>query len=62
MKKYGPDTGGRPKSFYPRLHHIEVFALTVEALTGKQTPLPAVSQQWPALDQTRTPDAVPPRS
>jgi nitroimidazol reductase NimA-like FMN-containing flavoprotein (pyridoxamine 5'-phosphate oxidase superfamily) len=62
MKKYAPDIGGRPKSFYPRLHHIEVFALTVERLTGKETPLPAMSQQWPALDRTRTPDAVPPRS
>ena len=62
MKKYAPDIDDRPKSFYPRLHHIDVFALTVERLTGKETPLPAVSQQWPALDQTRTPDAVPPRS
>ena len=62
MKKYAPDILGRPKSFYPRLHHIDVFALTVERLTGKETPLPSVSQQWPALDQTRTPDAIPPRS
>jgi hypothetical protein len=62
MKKYAPDIRGRPKSFYPRLHHIDVFALTIERLTGKETPLPAESQQWPALDQTRTPDAVPPRS
>ena len=62
MKKYAPDIEGRPKSFYPRLHQIEVFALTVERLTGKETPLPPVSQQWPALDQTRTPDAVPPRN
>ena len=62
IKKYAPDISGRPKSFYPRLHQIEVFALTVERLTGKETPLPAVSQQWPALDQTRTPGAIPPRS
>ena len=62
MKKYAPEIGDRPKSFYPRLHHVEVFALTVERVTGKQTPLPSVSQQWPALDQTRTPDAVPPAS
>ena len=61
MKKYAPHIDGRPKSFYPRLHQIEVFALSVERVTGKQTPLPEVSQQWPALDQTRTPDAVPPR-
>ena len=62
MKKYAPGINDRPKSFYPRLHHIDVFALTVERFTGKETPLPPVSQQWPLLDQTRTPDAVPPRS
>jgi nitroimidazol reductase NimA-like FMN-containing flavoprotein (pyridoxamine 5'-phosphate oxidase superfamily) len=61
MEKYAPDIRGRPKSFYPRLQHIEVFALTVERVTGKETPLPSVSQRWPSLDQTRTPDAVPPR-
>jgi nitroimidazol reductase NimA-like FMN-containing flavoprotein (pyridoxamine 5'-phosphate oxidase superfamily) len=62
MKKYAGGIAGRPKSFYPRLHHIEVFALTVERVGGKETPLPALAQQWPALDQTRTPNAVPPRA
>jgi hypothetical protein len=52
MKKCAPDIGGRPKSFYPRLHEIEVFALTAERLTGKETPLPAESQQRPALPDT----------
>src|SRR3974390_2792485 len=51
VKKYAPDINGRPKGFYPRLHQIEVFALTVERFTGKETLLPAVGQQWPALDQ-----------
>lgn len=62
IKKYAADIDGRPQRFYPRMQHIEVFTLTVERLTGKETPLPALSQQWPALDQTRTPEAVPPRS
>ncbi len=28
---------------------------------GKQTPLPAPQAQWPALDNTKSPNAVPPR-
>ena len=41
----------------------EVYAIAVERMTGKETPLPAVSQQWPARDNTKSPDAVaPPRT
>ena len=61
MKKHAGGIEGRPKSFYPRLHHIELFVLTVERVSGKETRLPALAQQWPAVDQTRTPNAVPPR-
>jgi nitroimidazol reductase NimA-like FMN-containing flavoprotein (pyridoxamine 5'-phosphate oxidase superfamily) len=60
MAKYHGRDVGRPKSFYPRLHEITVYAISVERLTGKETVLPPVSQQWPALDRTRTPNATPP--
>jgi hypothetical protein len=26
-------------------------------MTGKETPLPAVAEQWPALDRTKSPHA-----
>jgi uncharacterized protein len=55
MAKYAPAVDGRPKGFFPRLDQITVYALSVERLTGKETPLPAVSQQWPALDATKSP-------
>lgn len=60
MEKYASHVPGRPKAFFPRLDHITVYALTVERLTGKATPLPAASEQWPALDRTKTPGAVAP--
>jgi uncharacterized protein len=58
MAKYAarvPD--GRPKSFFPRLDHIVVYALAIERITGKETVLPTVSEQWPVLDRTKTPGA-----
>ena len=59
MAKYG--TGAvRPKSFYPRLDDVTVYAMTVERITGKHCPLPPVSEQWPALDRTKSPDKIPP--
>jgi nitroimidazol reductase NimA-like FMN-containing flavoprotein (pyridoxamine 5'-phosphate oxidase superfamily) len=60
LAKYGTGVPGRPKSFYPRLNEVTVYALTVERLTGKHCPLPPVSEQWPALDRTKTPAAKPP--
>ena len=60
MAKYGrPDTT-RPKGFYPRINDITVYAIAVERMTGKETPLPALSEQWPAQDRTKTPNARPP--
>ena len=55
MAKYGNPAWGRPESVYPRLDQITVYAITVERLTGKETPLPALDQQWPASDQTKAP-------
>jgi len=59
MAKYGDKNWDRPKGFFPRLDHIAVYAIAPERITGKETPLPAVSAQWPAVDNTKTPDAKP---
>ncbi len=60
MQKYAQHVPERPKSFFPRLDHIAVYAMTVERMTGKESLLPAASQQWPAMDRTKTPNASPP--
>ena len=60
LAKYGTGVPGRPRSFYPRLDDVTVYALAVTRITGKQCPLPPPSQQWPALDRTKTPDAKAP--
>jgi nitroimidazol reductase NimA-like FMN-containing flavoprotein (pyridoxamine 5'-phosphate oxidase superfamily) len=57
LAKYGTGVPGRPKSFYPRLNDVTVYALAIERISGKYCPLPAVSGQWPALDRTKTPNA-----
>jgi hypothetical protein len=47
----------RLKGFYPRLDDVTVYAIAVERVTGKHCPLPPVSEQWPALDRTKSPNA-----
>lgn len=59
MEKYGKPNSIRPKNFFPRLDDINVYAFGVERMTGKQRLLPPLSEQWPAKDQTRTPNARP---
>lgn len=59
MAKYGKPNTVRPKNFFPRLDWITVYALTVERITGKGQILPELSEQWPAKDQTKTPNARP---
>ena len=59
MRKYADPMWDRPKEFYPRLDQITVYVIEIERLTGKQTPLPEVGQQWPVVDKTRSPNAVP---
>ncbi len=59
MAKYSDSTLDRPKGFYPRLDHITMYALTIEQIGGKHQPLPMVSEQWPAVNRTKTPGAVP---
>lgn len=60
MSKYADPAWDRPKSFYPRLHQVTVYALTVERMTGKELALPTPAEQWPALDRTKSPNATPP--
>jgi uncharacterized protein len=60
MAKYGKPDTDRPKGFFPRLDQITVYAITVERMTGKELALPEVSQQWPAIDMTKSPRAEAP--
>jgi nitroimidazol reductase NimA-like FMN-containing flavoprotein (pyridoxamine 5'-phosphate oxidase superfamily) len=59
MNKYSRQDLKREKGFYPRLDEVNVYALTVERMSGKQTPLPAIADQWPAADHTKSPNAAP---
>jgi uncharacterized protein len=56
-RKHGPE---RPQGFFPRLGDITVYAIAVDHMTGKELALPDVSQQWPAVDMTKSPRAVAP--
>jgi nitroimidazol reductase NimA-like FMN-containing flavoprotein (pyridoxamine 5'-phosphate oxidase superfamily) len=60
IDKYAAHVSGRPKSFFPRLDLIAVYAMTIERITGKESALPAVADQWPARDNTKTPNAIAP--
>ena len=59
MAKYGKPHSGPPKGFFPRMDMITVYAIAIERITGKEMALPAVSEQWPAKDRTKTPNARP---
>jgi uncharacterized protein len=60
--KDGTPRWQRPNGFYPRLGEITVYALSIERLTGKESPLFTAREQWPSVDRTRSPNAVPPGS
>jgi nitroimidazol reductase NimA-like FMN-containing flavoprotein (pyridoxamine 5'-phosphate oxidase superfamily) len=57
MAKYGKPETLRPKGFFPRIDVITVYAVAVERMTGKEQALPPLSEQWPARDGTKTPNA-----
>ncbi len=57
MLKYAKTEWERPKGFFTRLDQITLYAITVERMTGKETPLPDISEQWPSVDRTKTPNA-----
>ena len=59
MAKYGKPDSMRPKGFFPRIEAITVYAIAVERMTGKEMALPVLSEQWPAKDRTKTPNARP---
>jgi uncharacterized protein len=59
MAKYGKPQTQRPKGFFPRIDAITVYAIAVERMTGKEMALPPLSEQWPAKDRTKTPNAMP---
>jgi nitroimidazol reductase NimA-like FMN-containing flavoprotein (pyridoxamine 5'-phosphate oxidase superfamily) len=58
MAKYTNPKLQRPKSFYPRLDMVTVYAIEIERITGKRGPLLAVSDQWPAKNMTKSPGVV----
>jgi len=60
MAKYSDPALDRPKSFYPRIDIVAVYRMTIENLSGKRIPLPPTTEQWPAVNRSRTPNAVPP--
>jgi hypothetical protein len=37
-----------------------VYAISVERMTGKEQSMPPLSEQWPAKDRTKTPNALSP--
>lgn len=59
MEKYAGADWNRPKGFYPRIDQVTVYAIAIERMTGKETPLPIVENRWPAADHTRSPNAMP---
>lgn len=62
MEKYARRFPERPKDFFPRLDHIAVYAMTIDRITGKETTLPAASEQWPARHRTKSPEVQTPSS
>ena len=60
MDKYFADDTTRQRGFYPRLDDVTVYALAVDRMTGKETLLPATEAQWPASDNTKSPNAIAP--
>jgi nitroimidazol reductase NimA-like FMN-containing flavoprotein (pyridoxamine 5'-phosphate oxidase superfamily) len=57
MQKYGKPETLRPKGFFPRIDLITVYAIAALRITGKEQALPPLSEQWPAKDRTKTPNA-----
>lgn len=60
MAKYADAQWERPRDFFPRLDQVTVYAIAIERITGKTTPLPAREEQWPAVDRTKSPQLTPP--
>lgn len=61
LAKYGGARVDRPQGFYPRLDEVTVYCIEPEQITGKRGPLPAMAEQWPARNATKSPGAKPPK-
>ena len=61
LAKYADAEWDRPKGFYPRLDQVTVYRVTIERIAGKIGPLPGAAKQWPAVNMTKSPGAVPPK-
>jgi nitroimidazol reductase NimA-like FMN-containing flavoprotein (pyridoxamine 5'-phosphate oxidase superfamily) len=59
MSKYHARRDDRPASFFPRLDGVTVYAIEIDRMTGKVSPLPDREDQWPMTDSTKTPNARP---
>lgn len=57
LAKYRRQGAERPANYFPRLDLITLYVLKPERTTGKSIVLPAIEQQWPAVDRTKTPNA-----
>lgn len=56
MDKYAPaGSWGREKDSLPRVAGTVVYAVTPEALTGKEGRLPPLHERWPARNHTASP-------
>lgn len=60
LAKYGTPGRDRPRGFFPRVGEVTVYAISIDRITGKECPLPEIAQRWPALDRTKSPNAIPP--
>jgi nitroimidazol reductase NimA-like FMN-containing flavoprotein (pyridoxamine 5'-phosphate oxidase superfamily) len=48
MDEYRDPRWERARYSFPRLDQVTVYAIAIERMTGKQTPLPAPEAQWSA--------------
>ena len=60
LEKYGTPDRDRPRGFFPRINDVTVYAIGIERISGKEMALPGVSECWPAVDRSKSPDARPP--
>jgi nitroimidazol reductase NimA-like FMN-containing flavoprotein (pyridoxamine 5'-phosphate oxidase superfamily) len=59
MEKYANPRWDRPQNFYSRLDQVTDYAIAIERMTGRETPLPSTQDRWPAIDHTKSPDSAP---
>jgi nitroimidazol reductase NimA-like FMN-containing flavoprotein (pyridoxamine 5'-phosphate oxidase superfamily) len=60
LARYRRQGSPRPANYFPRLGLIALYALRPERITGKAIALPEITDRWPAVDRTRTPNAKAP--